>query len=89
VVNDIDGHVISRKVESVGEIKRCSPLLSPLLLAAVCAWGAGSESAVGRVNDVGGGFWVFRNHPYIELGLASNSEMRNSVITDWLDKVAG
>ena len=31
MVNDIDGHVISGKVERVEEVNRCSPSLSRLL----------------------------------------------------------
>jgi len=58
-----------------------------LLLSAAFSWGWGSKSAIGRVNDAGGDFWVFRGYLYLELGLASNSEIRDSVITGSFDKV--
>jgi len=70
--------------ERLIDIAPCCHHCCCLLLA---AGAAGSESAISRVTDAGGVLWVFRGHLCLDLGLASNSEIRDSVITGSFDEV--
>ena len=62
-------------------------LIFAMLVSTACSWGAGSESAIGHVNDVKGNPRVFRGHRYLELGPGSSIEIQDSVITGLADKV--
>lgn len=68
-------------------MKRALMFLAILMSTTACSWGAGSESAIGRVNDVKGNPRVFRGDRYLELGPGSSIEPMDSVITGSSDKV--
>lgn len=62
-------------------------VLALLSCATACSWGTGSETAIGRVNDVQGKPRVFRGDRYLELGPGAGLEIGDSVITYSLDRV--